>query len=41
MVDFLIEKTQLHDRVRDNWNPRQEKFLPYVSAKGSKGFRGA
>ncbi len=40
MVDFLIEKTQLHDRVRGQLNPRQEKVLARMFRQGLEGFKG-
>ncbi len=40
MVDFLIEKTQLYDRVRGQLNPRQEKVLARMSREGLEGFQG-
>ena len=40
MVDFLIEKTQLYDRVRGQLNPRQEKVLARMFREGLEGFKG-
>jgi Fic family protein len=40
MVDFLIEKTQLYDRVRGQLNPRQEKVLARMFRQGLEGFKG-
>ena len=40
MVDFLVEKTQLYDRVRGQLNPRQEKVLARMSREGLEGFQG-
>jgi Fic family protein len=40
MVDFLVEKTQLHDRVRGQLNPRQEKVLARMFREGLEGFKG-
>jgi Fic family protein len=40
MVDFVIEKTQLYDKVRGQLNPRQEKVLARVFREGLEGFKG-
>jgi Fic family protein len=40
MVDFLIEKTQLYDKVRGQLNPRQEKALARMFREGLEGFKG-
>lgn len=39
-VQFLVEKTKLHDRLRGKLNPRQEKALERVFREGPEGFRG-
>jgi Fic family protein len=40
MVDFLIEKTKLLDKLRGNLNKRQEKALLRVLREGPNGFKG-
>ncbi|MDD9900636.1 MAG: Fic family protein [Alphaproteobacteria bacterium] len=40
MVDFLIEKTKLYDRVRGSLNERQEKVLAHMFREGLGGFKG-
>ena len=40
MVDFLIEKTKLYDRVRGQLNERQEKVLARMFREGVEGFKG-
>lgn len=39
-IDFLIQKTKLYDRVRDQLNPRQEKALARMFREGPDGFTG-
>jgi Fic family protein len=39
-VEFLIDKSKLLDRLRDDLNPRQEKVLLRVLAEGPEGFEG-
>ena len=41
MVDFLIDKTRLLDRLRDQLNDRQKKALLRMLREGPKGFEGA
>ncbi|MBX3328416.1 MAG: hypothetical protein U0223_19220 [Nitrospira sp.] len=40
LIDFLIEKTKLYDRLRDQLNPRQEKALARMFREGLEGFKG-
>lgn len=40
MINFLIEKTKLYDRVRDQLNERQEKVLERMFREGMEGFKG-
>ena len=40
MVDFLIEKTKLYDKVRGTLNERQEKILARMFREGIEGFKG-
>ena len=40
MIDFLIEKTKLYDRVRGQLNERQEKVLVRMFQEGLEGFKG-
>jgi Fic family protein len=39
-VEFLIKKTRLLDRLRDELNPRQEKALLRMLREGPNGFKG-
>jgi Fic family protein len=39
-VEFLIEKTRLLDRLRDQLNARQEKALLRMLREGPEGFKG-
>jgi Fic family protein len=39
-VEFLIEKTKLLNRLRDQLNPRQEKVLLRMFEEGPEGFKG-
>lgn len=40
LIDFLIEKTKLYDRVRDQLNERQSKVLERMFREGPDGFKG-
>ncbi len=40
MIDFLIEKTKLYDRVGGQLNERQEKVLARLFREGLDGFKG-
>jgi Fic family protein len=40
LVDFLIEKTKLLDRLRGRLNDRQEKAMLYMFREGPQGFKG-
>lgn len=40
MIDFLIEKTKLYDRVKDQLNERQEKVIARIFREGLEGFKG-
>ena len=40
LIDFLIEKTRLYDRLRGKLNPRQEKVIARLFAAGLEGFKG-
>jgi len=40
LVDFLISKAKLYDRVRGQLNPRQEKALARMFEAGLEGFKG-
>lgn len=40
LVRFIVEKTRLFDRVRDQINSRQEKALRRMFAEGMDGFEG-
>jgi len=40
LVDFLIRKARLHDRIRGRLNPRQEKALDRMFKEGMEGFKG-
>lgn len=39
-IDFIIKKTKLLDRVRDQLNPRQEKVILRMLREGPDGFKG-
>jgi Fic family protein len=39
-IDFLIQKTKLYDRVRNQLNERQEKALARIFREGVEGFKG-
>lgn len=40
MIDFLIEKTKLYDRLRGKLNARQEKVIERIFREGFDGFKG-
>jgi len=40
MIDFLIEKIKLYDRVRGQLNARQEKVMERIFREGINGFKG-
>ncbi len=40
LIDFLIEKTKLFEKVRERLSPRQEKVLERMFREGLKGFQG-
>jgi Fic family protein len=40
MIDFLIQKTKLYDRVKSQLNERQEKALARIFREGVDGFKG-
>jgi Fic family protein len=40
MVDFIIAKTRLYDRIKDQLNERQTKVLERVFREGPEGFQG-
>lgn len=40
MVDFLIGKTKLYDRLKGKLNERQEKVLARIFREGLEGFKG-
>jgi Fic family protein len=40
LIDFLIEKTKIYDRVRGTLNERQEKVLARIFQEGMEGFKG-
>ena len=40
LVDFLLDKTRLLDRLRGQLNPRQEKALLRMFREGPEGFKG-
>lgn len=40
MIDFLVEKTKVYDRVRGKLNERQEKVLARIFREGLEGFKG-
>ena len=41
MIDFLIQKTKLYDRVKSQLNERQEKALARIFHEGMDGFKGS
>lgn len=40
MIDFLIEKTKLFDRLRGQLNERQDRVLARMFREGPEGFKG-
>ena len=40
MIDFLIQKTKVYDRVKNRLNERQEKALARIFREGLEGFKG-
>ena len=40
MVTFLIEKTKLYEKLRDQLNPRQQKVIARLFREGPSGFKG-
>lgn len=40
LIDFLIEKTKLYDRIRDKLNERQAKAIARMFREGLEGFKG-
>lgn len=40
LIDFLIAKTRLYDRLRGSLNDRQEKVLARMFREGLEGFKG-
>ena len=40
MIDFLIQKTKLYDKVRSQLNERQERALARIFREGVEGFKG-
>src|SRR5690606_38141739 len=40
MIDFVIEKTKLYDKVRGLLSDRQEKLLAWIFREGPDGFTG-
>ena len=40
MIDFLIQKTKLYDRVKSRLNERQEKALARIFREGVESFKG-
>ncbi len=40
LIDFLIAKTKLYDRVRDRLNRRQAKAIARMFREGPEGFKG-
>lgn len=40
LVDFLIDKTRLLDRLKGQLNERQERALLHIFREGPEGFRG-
>jgi Fic family protein len=39
-IEFLIAKTKLYDRVKDQLNPRQDKVIKRMFKEGVDGFKG-
>jgi Fic family protein len=40
MIDFLIQKTKLYDKIKGQLNDRQEKALARIFREGMEGFKG-
>jgi Fic family protein len=40
MIEFLIQKTKLYDRIKSQLNERQEKALARIFREGVEGFKG-
>ena len=40
MIEFLIQKTKLYDRVKNRLNERQKKALSRIFREGIEGFKG-
>lgn len=40
LIDFLIEKTRLYDKLRGKMNERQEKVIARMFREGPEGFKG-
>ncbi|PHQ81214.1 MAG: cell filamentation protein Fic [Coxiella sp. (in: Bacteria)] len=40
LVNFLIEKSKLYDRIQDQLNSRQEKVIARLFQEGPEGFKG-
>jgi Fic family protein len=40
LIDFLIEKSKLYDRLRGQLNERQEKVIARLFREGPEGFKG-
>ena len=40
LIDFLIEKSKLYDRLRGELNKRQEKVIARLFREGPEGFKG-
>lgn len=40
LIDFMIEKTRLYDRLHGKLNPRQEKVIARLFSEGLEGFQG-
>ena len=40
MIDFLIQKTKLYDKAKNQLNGRQEKALARIFREGVEGFKG-
>ena len=40
LIEFLLAKTRLYDRLRDQLNPRQAKAIARMFREGPDGFTG-
>ena len=40
LIDFLIEKSKLYEKLRGKMNPRQEKVIARLFREGPQGFKG-